>query len=230
MSAPGKTSLIDLSSLPLWLAVFLCAAVSTHLLRDAHFPVGWNYLALFLLAGISSSVGRGIYRWVAAAWGGALLMLMVGTLRHGGYTGTPPGLLASQYLPAALTGALLGEWLRYQFNRWRGLSFSPVPSRHTLVAMAALLIILPLLAFLYAADRALAGMDVKAIIMFAPGNTPFLFPSLITAVLCAYWVRLPEAKASATDRYVALLVMVLAILLILMALLVKFIYGVVEVM
>src|SRR5512139_3442093 len=164
MSEPQKTPFIDLPVLALWLATFLGAIVTTHLLRTAYFPLGWNYLALFLLAGVASTLGRGIYRWMAAAWGGAVLMLILGTLRQSGYLATPPGLLAIQYLPAALTGALLGEWLRYQFSRRRGVAFSPLPSIHTLVAMAGLLVVLPLIAFFYAADLALTGQDPLAVL------------------------------------------------------------------
>src|SRR5512139_3314537 len=114
MSSAQKTPFVDLQVLALWLATFIGAVISTHLLRNAQYPIGWNYLALFLLALVSSTLGRGIYRWMAAAWGGALLMLILGTLRQSGYLATPPGLLAAQYLPAALTGALLGEYLRYR--------------------------------------------------------------------------------------------------------------------
>ena len=228
MSAPQKTPFIDLPVLALWLVTFLGAIVTTHLLRNAQFPLGWNYLALFLLAGVASTLGQGIYRWMAAAWGGAVLMLLLGTLRQSGYLATPPGLLAAQYLPAALTGALLGEYLRYRISRWRGVPFSPIPSMHTLVAVSALLVILPLIAFLYAADLALAGRDPLAVLMYAPGNTPFLFPSLLTAALCGYWVR-TEAGATPHDRGAALLVMVLSIVLIILALTAKLIFGIIEV-
>jgi len=228
MSTSPKPPFLDLRTLALWLATFLGAIVSTHLLRNAQFPIGWNYLALFLLAGISSTLGPGIYRWMAAAWGGALLMLLVGTLRNSDYLATPPGLLAAQYLPAALTGSLLGEWLRYRISRWRGVRFFPVPSMHALVAVAVLLVFLPLIAFLYAADLALAGNNLMAVLMFAPGNTPFLFPSLITATLCGYWVR-TEPGATLYDRRTALLVMVLSILLFILIFTAKFIFGIVEV-
>ncbi len=228
MSSPLKTPFIDLQVLALWLATFMGAIVSTYLLRNAQFPLGWNYLALFLLAGISSTMGRGIYRWMAAAWSGALLMLLLGTAHNGDYLTTPPGLLAVQYLPAALTGALLGEWLRYQLSRWRGVPFSPVPSMHTLVAVAGLLVVLPLLAFLYAADLVLTGKDLLTVLMFTPGNTPFLFPTLVTAALCGYWVR-SGTGATPNDRRVALLVMSLSILLMILALTAKFIFGAAEV-
>ena len=228
MSTSPKPPFLDLPILALWLTVFMGAIVSTHLLRNAQFPLGWNYLALFLLAGISSTLGRGIYRWMMAAWGGALLMLVVGTLRNGDYLNTPPGLLAVQYLPAALTGSLLGEWLRYQISRWRGVEFSPLPSLHALVAVAVLLVILPLIAFLYAADLALSGKNLIAVLMFTPGNTPFLFPSLIAAALCGYWIR-TEAAATLNDRRAALLVMALSILLIILAFTAKFVFGIVEV-
>ena len=228
MATSAKAPFLDLPTLALWLATFLGAIVATHVLRNAVFPLGWNYLALFLLAGLSSTLGRGIYRWMAAAWGGALLMLLVGTLRQSGYLATPPGLLAVQYLPATLTGALLGEWLRFQLSRWRGIPFSPIPSAHTLIAVAALLVILPLVAFLYAADLALAGRDPLAVLMFAPGNTPFLFPSLLTAALCGYWVR-TDTAASPNDRRTALLVMALSMLLIIIALAAKLLFGIIEV-
>lgn len=228
MAASTKAPLLDLPTLALWLATFLGAIVSTHLLRNEVFPVGWNYLALFLLAGGASTLGPGIYRWMAAAWGGALLMLILGTLRQSGYLATPPGLLAIQYLPAALTGALLGEWLRYQFSRRRGVAFSPLPSIHTLVAMAGLLVVLPLIAFLYAADLALTGQDPLAVLMFAPGNTPFLFPSLFAAALCSYWVR-TEPRAMPNDRRAALLVMALSIILLILAFAAKLLFGIVEV-
>lgn len=228
MATSAKAPFLDLPILALWLATFLGAIVTTHLLRNALFPLGWNYLALFLLAGVSSTLGRGIYRWMAAAWGGALLMLLFGTLRQSDYLNIPPGLLAVQYLPAALTGAMLGEWLRFQISRWRGLPFSPLPSLHTLLAVSALLVLLPLVAFLYAADLALAGRDPIAVLMFAPGNTPFLFPSLLTAALCGYWVH-NEANATTNDRFAALLLMALAILLLILALTAKLLYGIIEV-
>jgi len=228
MSATQKTPFIDLPILALWLAAFIGAIISTHLLHNALFPLGWNYLALFLLAGIASTLGPGIYRWTAAAWGGALLMLLLGTLRNGDYLSTPPGLLAVQYLPAALTGALLGEWLRYRISRWRGVRFSPLPSMHTLLAVAALLVILPLIAFFYAASLALTGKDLLAVLMFTPGNTPFLFPSLITGALCGYWVR-TEPHATHNDRRVALLVMSISIVLMILASTAKLIFGVAEV-
>jgi hypothetical protein len=228
MATSTKVPFLDLPTLALWLATFTAAIVATHLLRNEVFPLGWNYLALFLLAVVSSTLGRGIYRWMAAAWGGAVLMLLLGTLRQSGYLATPPGLLAVQYLPAALTGALLGEWLRYHLSRWRGVPFSPIPSMHTLVVVAALLVILPLIAFLYAADLALAGRDPVAVLMYAPGNTPFLFPSLLTAALCGYWIR-TAAGATPYDRGAALLVMVLSILLIILAITAKFFFGIIEV-
>lgn len=227
MATSAKAPFLDLPTLALWLATFTGAIVATHLLRNAQFPLGWNYLALFLLAGVSSTLGRGIYRWMAAAWGGAVLMLILGT-RQSGYLATAPELLAMQYLPAALTGAMLGEWLRYQLCRWRGIPFSPMPSTHTLVVMAALLVILPLTAFIYAADLALAGRDPIAVLMYAPGNTPFLFPSLLTAALCGYWIR-TEAEATPYDRGAASLVMVLSILLIILAITAKFLFGIIEV-
>jgi hypothetical protein len=228
MTTSAKAPFLDLPTLALWLATFTGALVATHLLRNAQFPLGWNYLVLFLLAGVSSTLGRGIYRWMAAAWGGAVLMLILGTLRQSGYLATPPELLAVQYLPAALTGALLGEWLRYRLSRWRGVPFFPVPSTHTLVMVAALLMILPLIAFTYAADLALAGRDPIAVLMYAPGNTPFLFPSLLTAALCGYWIR-TEAEATPYDRGAASLVMVLSILLIILAITAKFLFGIIEV-
>lgn len=228
MSDLMKAPFLDLRTLTLWLATFAGAIVATHLLRNALFPLGWNYLALFLLAGISSSLGRGIYRWTAAAWGGALLMLLLGTLRHNGYLASPPGLLAVQYLPAALTGALLGEWLRFQLSSWRGERLSPYPSLHVLLVVATLLVLLPLVAFLYAADLALAGQEPLAVLMFAPGNTPFLFPSLLTAALCGYWVR-TERTATRLDRQAALLVMALSLLLLILAVSAKFLFGVIEV-
>lgn len=227
MATSAKAPFLDLPTLALWLATFTGAIVATHLLRNAQFPLGWNYLSLFLLAGVSSTLGRGIYRWMAAAWGGAVLMLILGT-RQSGYLATAPELLAMQYLPAALTGAMLGEWLRYQLCRWRGIPFSPMPSTHTLVVMAALLVILPLTAFIYAADLALAGRDPIAVLMYAPGNTPFLFPSLLTAALCGYWIR-TEAEATPYDRGAASLVMVLSILLIILAITAKFLFGIIEV-
>lgn len=227
MATSAKAPFLDLPTLALWLATFTAAIVATHLLRNAQFPLGWNYLSLFLLAGVSSTLGRGIYRWMAAAWGGAVLMLILGT-RQSGYLATAPELLAMQYLPAALTGAMLGEWLRYQLCRWRGIPFSPMPSTHTLVVMAALLVILPLTAFIYAADLALAGRDPIAVLMYAPGNTPFLFPSLLTAALCGYWIR-TEAEATPYDRGAASLVMVLSILLIILAITAKFLFGIIEV-
>lgn len=227
MATSAKAPFLDLPTLALWLATFTGAIVATHLLRNAQFPLGWNYLALFLLAGVSSTLGRGIYRWMAAAWGGAVLMLILGA-RQSGYLATAPELLAMQYLPAALTGAMLGEWLRYQLCRWRGIPFSPMPSTHTLVVMAALLVILPLTAFIYAADLALAGRDPIAVLMYAPGNTPFLFPSLLTAALCGYWIR-TEAEATPYDRGAASLVMVLSILLIILAITAKFLFGIIEV-
>lgn len=227
MATSAKAPFLDLPTLALWLATFTGAIVATHLLRNAQFPLGWNYLSLFLLAGVSSTLGRGIYRWMAAAWGGAVLMLILGA-RQSGYLATAPELLAMQYLPAALTGAMLGEWLRYQLCRWRGIPFSPMPSTHTLVVMAALLVILPLTAFIYAADLALAGRDPIAVLMYAPGNTPFLFPSLLTAALCGYWIR-TEAEATPYDRGAASLVMVLSILLIILAITAKFLFGIIEV-
>lgn len=228
MSRLVKVPILDLPTLALWLATFIGAIVATHLLRNTQFPIGWNYLALFLLAGVSSTLGQGIYRWMAAAWGGALLMLLLGTLRQNGYLLTPPGLLAAQYLPAALTGALLGEWLRYRLSRWRGVRFSPLPSLHTLLAVMALLMLLPLLAFLYAADRALAGGKLMEVLMYSPGNTPFLIPSLLTAALCGYWVR-TDGGGTRNERRVALLVMVLAMLLLILALTAKLLFGVIEV-
>lgn len=227
MATSAKAPFLDLPTLALWLATFTGAIVATHLLRNAQFPLGWNYLALFLLAGVSSTLGRGIYRWMVAAWGGAVLMLILGA-RQSGYLATAPELLAMQYLPAALTGAMLGEWLRYQLSRWRGIPFSPIPSTHTLVVMAALLVILPLTAFIYAADLALAGRDPIAVLMYSPGNTPFLFPSLLTAALCGYWIR-TEAEATPYDRGAASLVMVLSILLIILAITAKFVFGIIEV-
>lgn len=228
MTTP-RADFLDLPVLALWLAACSGAILTTHLLRDLHAPLGWSYLALFLLAGTASMLGRGIYRWVAAVWGGTLLMLLVGSMRSGDYLHTLPGLLAVQYLPAALTGALLGEWLRYQLSRWRGQRFSPIPSLHLLLGTAALLALLPLLAFLYAADRALAGTSLMAVLMFVPGNTPFLFPSLITAALCGYWVSSPATGATPGDQRVARLVMGLAILLMILAVAAKFIFGIIEV-
>ncbi|HEY0634563.1 MAG TPA: hypothetical protein VGE00_04195 [Gammaproteobacteria bacterium] len=228
MSRHVKVPILDLPTLALWLVTFIGAIVATHLLRNAQFPIGWNYLALFLLAGVSSTLGQGIYRWMAAAWGGALLMWVLGTLRQNGYLLTPPGLLAAQYLPAALTGALLGEWLRYRLSRWRGVRFSPLPSLHALLVVAVLLMLLPLVAFLYAADLVLAGRDPLALLMFSPGNTPFLFPSLITAALCGYWVR-SAANATRNERHVALLVILLSLLLMVLALTAKLLFGYLQV-
>lgn len=227
MATSAKAPFLDLPTLALWLATFTGAIVATHLLRNALFPLGWNYLALFLLAGVASTLGRGIYRWMAAAWGGAVLMLILGA-RQSGYLATAPELLSMQYLPAALTGAMLGEWLRYRLSRWRGIPFSPLPSTHTLVVMAALLVILPLTAFIYAADLALAGRDPIGVLMYAPGNTPFLFPSLLTAALCGYWIR-TEAEATPYDRGAAALVMVLSIALIILAMSAKLLFGIIEV-
>lgn len=229
MSIATRRSPVDVPGVLLWLATFLGAIVTTHLLRDAQFPLGWSYLALFLLAGSASSLGRGIYRWTAAAWGGALLILVVGSLRQEGYLTAPLQLLAAQYLPAALTGALLGEWLRYQLSRLRGLPFAPAPSFHVLVAAALLLLVLPLITFGYAASHTLATPHLLALLMFTPGNTPFLFPSLLTAALCGYWVRSAQATAPAPDRRAALLVMVLSLLLMAAALLAKVIFGIIEV-
>ncbi|HEY0720094.1 MAG TPA: hypothetical protein VGE50_02455 [Gammaproteobacteria bacterium] len=227
MAPSTPTPNLGLPALVLWLATFLGAIVSTHLLRDAHTLLGWNYLVLFLLAGTASTLGRGIYRWVVAAWGGALLMLLVETVR--GQLPIPPGLPAVQYLPAALTGALLGEWLRYRRRRWLGQPFSPLPSLHLLVVTAIVLVLLPLLAFLYSAEHTLAGVNWRALLMFTPGNTPFLFPSLISAALCGYWVGTPAAGASQRERRVAQGVMGIAIALMLLALAAKFIFGVIEV-
>lgn len=228
MANSAKVPFLSLQVLALWLATFMCAIVATHLLRNAVFPLGWNYLVLFLLAGLASTLGPGIYRWMAAAWGGALLMLILGTVRQSDYLASPLELVAVQYLPAALTGALLGEWLRYQLSRWRGVPFYPLPSLHTLVAVAVLLVTLPLITFLYAADLVLAGRDPIAILMFAPGNTPFLFPTLLTAALCGYWVR-AAANATRNERRMALLVILLSLLLMALALTVKLLFGYLEV-
>ncbi len=220
--------LLDLPTEALWLATFLGALVATHLLRNELFPLGWNYLALFLLAGVASTLGRGIYRWMFAAWGGALLMVLWGTLRQNGYLVSMPGLLVAQYLPAALTGALLGEWLRYRISIWRGVAFAPLPSLYIMLVVAVVLMVLPLLAFWYAADLVLARRDLLALLMFTPGNTPFLFPSLITAALCGYWVR-SAANATRNERRVALLVILLSLLLMALALTAKLLFGYLQV-
>ena len=228
MATSAKAPFLDLPTLALWLATFTGAIVATHLLRNAQFPLGWNYLALFLLAGVSSTLGRGIYRWMVAAWGGAVLMLILGA-RQSGYLATAPELLAMQYLPAALTGAMLGEWLRYQLSRWRGIPFSPIPSTHTLVVMAALLVILPLTAFIYAADLALAGRDPIAVSDVL--TRQYAVPLSVTAHLPPYardWIR-TEAEATPYDRGAASLVMVLSILLIILAITAKFLFGIIEV-
>jgi len=209
-------------------AAFLGAIVTTHLLRNAQFPIGWNYLALFLLAGVTSTFGRGIFRWVLATWGGALLMLYIGTVRQEDYLAIPASLLALQYLPAALTGALLGEWSRFQLSRMRGVPFSPMPYWHALIAAAILLILLPLFTFAYASGHTLTHPGVMALLMFTPSNTPFLFPSLITAALCGYWIRSPQAAAPASDRRAALVIMLLSITLIVAVLLIKTIFGIIE--
>lgn len=220
---------LDITVVLLWLATFLGALIATHLLRSAHFPVGWNYLALFLLSSTASFFSAGIYRWTFAAWGGALVMLAVGTLRLEGYLATPPGLLAAQYLPAALTGALLGEWLRYRLNKARNTPFDPEPSLHVLVAAVALLVLLPLLTFLYASTLMLVDPHLIDFMMFAPNNTPFLFPSLITALLCGLWLRSKEVAAPRSDKRAALVLIVVAIVLMVVAIFTKVVFGIVEV-
>lgn len=219
--------IINLPALLLGSVAFLGALLTTHLLHNAQSPIGWNFLALFLLAGITSTFGRGVFRWTIATWAGTLVMLIVGS-RQSGYLAIPPGLLAAQYLPAALTGALIGEWLRYQLCQIRGITFSPTPYWHALIAAAALLILLPLITFGYAANHTLSTPGVKDLLMFAPGNTPFLFPSLITAALCGYWVRTPQAAAPKADQFSGLLVMILALVLIAAALSIKVLFGVIE--
>jgi hypothetical protein len=229
MSLSNKKNLINMPALLLGAFAFLGAIVSTQLLRNIQFPIGWNYLALFLLAGLTSTFGRGIFRWVLATWAGALVMLYVGSMRQEGYLIVPASLQAMQYLPAVLTGALLGEWLRFRLSRLRGLPFSPTPYWHALIAASLVLLLLPLITFAYASAHTLTHPGVMALLMFTPGNTPFLFPSLITAALCGYWIRTTEVAAPKVERCSALLVMILSLLLIVAVLFIKVLFGMLEV-
>lgn len=198
----------------------------TTLIGERAYPIGWIYLSLFILSGLFTFVARGTYLWIAAVWSGAMVMVVLG---HQVYPGDRwPGviIIGVQYLSAVLTGGLLGQWLRYRLALSRHESLPLVPTAHMLLVSGVFLLILPLLAFLLLAGISIQNESLATILMFIPGNTPFLLPALLTGALCGYWVK--QVAGNTTDRRWAMTLLAVSLLLVVMALLLRFIFGYLE--
>ena len=88
------------------------------------YPVGWVYIALFVLTGALTFIARGTYMWIAAVWLGAFLVVCFGPRPLPDNLLLGAVIVGLQFLSAVLTGGLLGQWLRYQFAKRRG---APLP-------------------------------------------------------------------------------------------------------
>ncbi|MGD8547860.1 MAG: hypothetical protein PVH51_01705 [Thiohalophilus sp.] len=207
------------------IAVLLAWGVTSSSSGHAY-PVGWIYIALFFLSGALTFIARGTYMWIAAVWLGAFLVVWFGPRP------LPDNLLLGaiivglQYLSAVLTGGLLGQWLRYQLAKRRGLPLPLLPTANMILVSGLFLLLLPVLAFLLLAGASIENESLVTVLMFVPGQTPFLLPSLLAGVLCGYWVRQLAVEPDA--RNWALLLMILSIVLIVLALSLRFVFGYLE--
>lgn len=210
-------------SMTLLFAVAITVLVSI-VLGDKFHPIGWNYIALFILAGIFTFFARGTYQWIGAVWLGALLGLYFSDYHAQVYARFAWLIIAVQFIPAVLTGGLFGQWLRFQLARRFNLIRPQIPSSHTVLASAILLLALPVLSFILLARVTIDNLSLLSLFMFAPGNTPFIFPGLITAALCGHWLR-QQTDLTTQDRQRAMVVIIVAYLLLVITLAVKFIFG-----
>ncbi|MDZ7660987.1 hypothetical protein [Thiohalophilus sp.] len=190
------------------------------------YPVAWTYISLFVLTGLFTFVARGTYMWIVAVWVGAMLLVVFGPRDYPGDRWLGAVIIGVQYLSAVLTGGLLGQWLRYQLARRRGETLPLLPTAHILLVSGLFLLLLPLLAFWMLASVVIQNESLATILMFIPGHTPFLLPALLTGVLCGYWVK--QLAADPADRRWAGLLMVLSVMLIIVSLLLRFIFGYLE--
>ncbi len=209
----------------LFIALFASWLITT-LIGERDYPIGWIYISLFMLAGLFTFVARGTYLWIAAVWSGAMVMLLLGQQDYPG--GRWPGaiIIGVQYLSAVLTGGLLGQWLRYRLALSRNKPLPLVPTAHMLLVSGGFLLLLPFLAFLLLARVSIQNESPATILMFIPGNTPFLVPALLTGALCGYWVS--RVGGNMTDRRWARILLVVSLVLVVMALLLRFIFGYLE--
>ena len=205
-------------------AAVLVSLLVTNLLGEQVYPIGWVYLALFGVAGVFSFVASGTYLWVTAVWVGAMLVVVFGAADYPGDVLLSAIIIGVQYLSAVMTGGLFGQWLRYRYAKSTHQPLPVIPSLHALLISGVFLLLLPVLAFVMLAGVSIENESLAAILMFIPGNTPFLFPALLTAVLCGYWVK-SEPGISATDEKWAWALIIMALLLLVVAAFLKFIFG-----
>ena len=198
----------------------------TSVTEGRSYPIAWTYISLFALTGIFTFVARGTYLWIGAVWAGAMLLVAFGPRDYPGDRWVSAVIIGVQYLSAVLTGGLLGQWLRYQLARRRGRTLPLVPGAHMLLVSGLFLLLLPLMAFWLLASVSIQNESLVTILMFIPGHTPFLLPALLVGVLCGYWVK--QLAIEPVDRRWASVLMALSIILIVVSLLLRFIFGYLE--
>lgn len=198
----------------------------TRLVGSQVYPIGWIYISLFALAGLFTFMARGTYMWILAVWIGAMLMVVLGQQDYPGIRWLSIVIIGVQYLSAVLTGGLLGQWLRYRsaINRHERLPL--VPSAHMLLVTGVFLLILPILSFLMLARMSIQNESLATILMFIPGHTPFLLPAFLTGALCGFWVK--RVTSDMSDRRWAMILVVVSLVLVVVALLLRFIFGYLE--
>lgn len=207
------------------IAVLLAWGVTS--LSSGHaYPVGWIYIALFVLSGALTFIARGTYMWIAAVWLGAFLVVWFGPQPLPDNVLLGVIIVSLQYLSAVLTGGLLGQWLRYQLAKRRGRPLPMLPTANMLLVSGLFLLLLPVLAFLLLAGATIENESLVTVLMFVPGQMPFLLPALLAGVLCGYWVR--QLASESGVRVWALQLMILSIVLIALALSLRFVFGYLE--
>ena len=190
------------------------------------YPVGWVYIALFVLTGALTFIARGTYMWIAAVWLGAFLVVCFGPRPLPDNLLLGAVIVGLQFLSAVLTGGLLGQWLRYQFAKRRGAPLPLLQTANMLLVSGLFLLLLPVLAFLLLAGVTIENESLVTVLMFVPGQTPFLLPALLAGVLCGFWVR--QLAVEPDVRIWALLLMILSVVLIVLALSLRFVFGYLE--
>lgn len=209
----------------LLVALLLSWAV-TDLAGGQTYPIGWVYILLFTLAALFTFIARGTYLWILSVWVGAMLMVLFTRQDYPGDRWISAIIIGIQYLSAVLTGGLLGQWLRYRLARRRNRPLPVLPTTNMLLISGLFLLLLPILSFLLLARVSIQNESLATILMFIPGQTPFLLPALLTGALCGYWVR--QLVDDRRHRYWAMALMVVSTVLIILALLLRFVFGYLE--
>lgn len=196
----------------------------TDQLQAPTYPIGWMYLALFLLTAGYAFIASGIYRWVAVVWLGSVLAVVYRGIAIPGEQWLIVAVLAIQYLTATMGGGVMGQLLHYHLAMRRQWRSPRIPSSHSLLLTLLVLLLLPVISFFLHLSSTVSSPGLLDILMFVPGNTPFLYPVLLVVITTGHWLY-QHREITLTDRKLTQWALVLAYGLLALTLLIKLVFG-----